>query len=187
MDYSSALTEAAKGNFYLMQGVFQNCPPAQVNPSLRAGVEMINNARDSKGFVPYQGVADPAQMQLTMMRALLPAHVGMLLVTVPPGSGLLSMADDSYYLFVTEQKYVIVMSAKTCRSELMTVPAGMHRLMIGAYGWWDHSKYQAPPYLTEEPTLHAVCDINVQPGVITEVVASRGSNFAKFTFNIVYH
>ena len=187
MDYSSAILDAANGNFISMRFVMQSTPPAAVNPSLQAGVEMINTARDAKGFVPYQGITDPAQMQLAMMRALLPPQVGMLLATVPPGSGILSMADGSYYLFCTEQKYVIVESAKTCRSLLMTLPVGMHRLMIGAYGWWDHSKYPAPPYLVEGPLLHTVCDINVQPGVITEVVAGRNSNFSKFSFNIVYH
>lgn len=187
MDYSAAIEAFAGGDYGAMQKVLIECPPSQVNPSLQAGVQMIDNARDSKSFVPYPGIADPAQMQLAMMRALLPAHVGMLLVTVPPGSGLLSMADGSHYVFCTPQKYVVVESAKTCRSQLMTLPVGMHRLLIAAYGWWDKDNEPVPPYLCEDPTLHTVCDINVQPGVITEVVASRGSNFSKFSFHTVYH
>ena len=187
-NFRSAIDEAAQcGSFIQLHAVFHAAPQARLNPSLKGGLEMINQARDVKGFVPYQDVPDPALTQLAMMRALLPDHVGMLLTTVPPGSGLLSMADGSYYVFCTESKYVIVEAGKTCRSGLMTLPAGVHRMLIAAFGWWDRETEPAPPFLTEDPVLYTVCDINVQPGVITEVVPTRVSNFSKFTFNTVYH
>jgi len=187
MDYSSAIEAAAgSGSFHQLRSIFAAFPPAQVNPSLQAGVQMIDDARDAKGYVPYEGVPEPAEMQISMLRSLLPPQVGMLLATVPPGSGILSMADGSYYVFCTESKYVIVESAKTCRSQLMTLPAGRHRLLIAAFGWWDKSKYAAPPYFTEDPVLYTGYEVLVQPGVMTEIVASRGSNFSKMSAQVIY-
>ena len=96
MSYSSAIEAAAeKGSFALMRSLLAATAPSQVNPSLEAGVAMINDARDVSGFVPYPGIPDPAQTQMQFLRTLLPPQVGMLLTSVPPGSGSLRRAETA--------------------------------------------------------------------------------------------
>ena len=68
----------------------------------------------------------------------------------------------------------------------MTLPAGLHRLLIAAFGGWDRSRDPAPPYLTENPILYTVYDAHVRRGMLTEVVASRDSNFSQFSAQVIY-
>ena len=187
-EFVPALEEAAsQDTYFVLTNILNSVPPSQVNPTLDQGVRMVEAARTPKKFVPMQGLQDPAAMQFSMMRSLLPPQVGMLLVTVPHASGMLSMANGSYYVFCTDSKYVIIMAESGCRSQLMTVPAGVHRLLITCYGWWDKTEYPKPPYLLEQPTLKTLCDVDVQPGLVTEVVVSRASNFKNQSCHIVYH
>lgn len=187
-EFAPALDEAARQDtYFVLSEILNSVPPAQLNPALDQGVRMVEAARNLKKYVPMQGIPDPAAMQLSGMRSLLPPQVGMLLVTVPPGSGMLSMANGSYYVFCTDSKYAIVIAENTCRSQLMTVPAGVHRLLITCYSWWDKSKYCAPPYLIDQPTLKTLCAVDVQPGLVTEAVVSRINNFKDQTYHVVYH
>lgn len=183
MDFSVVVSEARSGSFRGLRRLLRQYAPMQTHPNFQAGVQAVETARKSRGFIPFPGVLDPAQALLTAMRAAVQPELGMLLVTVPGGSGVFCMADGSRFVFCTDIGYTVVTADKTPRSQLLLINPGLHPLLIAGYGPFEHGD----PMLAKNPTVHMTAQTEVAPGCITEIVCSRGSVFSKLTFHTVFH
>ncbi len=184
MDYLNAITEAGScGRFTALRAILNSCPPLQPRSYLTEAVAAVEAARNSRGYIPFPNTPEPAQMQLNALRALVQPEIGMLLVTVPGGSGLFCMADGSDYVFCTALGYTVLRADKTPRSAVFLLEPGVQPLLIAAYGAFEHRE----ALLTKDPVLHLVTEVEVVPGIVTEAVCSRGSVFSKFKAHVVYH
>ena len=184
MEFTDAIEAVrSSGKFTALRRLLRQYAPLQTHPVLQAVVQAVETARNSRGFIPFPGVQDPAQSMLTAMRAAVQPELGMLLLTVPGGNGVFCMADGARYVFCSDIGYTVVTADKTPRSQLLLINPGIHPLLIAGYGPFEHGD----PMLVKDPTIHLTAQAEVAPGCITEVVCSRGNVFSKMTFHLVYH
>ena len=184
MEFTDAVEAVrSSGKFTALRGILRSTPPLQPRSYLTEAVAAVEAARNNRGYIPYPNTPEPAQMQLNALRALVQPEIGMLLVTVPGGSGLFCMADGSEYVFCTALGYTVIRADKTPQSAVFLLEPGVQPLLVAAYGAFEHGN----PLLTKDPVQHLVTEVEVVPGIVTEAVCTRGNVFSKFTSHAVYH